>query len=162
MIENMSELKYVVGDATVPQGDGNKIIAHICNNCGQWGGGFVVPLGKRYPVAKDSYKKWYQDGDDFGLGYTQFTWQDDELCVANMVAQDNTKQFYGPPIRYDALEKCLNDVAFLALTCEAIVHASYWDWFGRRELGCGRAVVTKMFGGCGCCRRCLRFTKSRG
>lgn len=35
-------VQYLKGDATYPQGDGPKIIAHICNDAGGWGKGFVL------------------------------------------------------------------------------------------------------------------------
>ena len=54
-----SELFYSTGDATLPQGRGPGIIAHVCDDIGQWGKGFVLPLGKRYPDAEKQYRKWY-------------------------------------------------------------------------------------------------------
>src|SRR5262245_8320884 len=38
----MTAITYVKGDATSPQADGNKIIAHVCNDVGKWGKGFVL------------------------------------------------------------------------------------------------------------------------
>ena len=40
----MSEIHYTTGDATRPATDGRNIIAHICNDIGGWGKGFVGPL----------------------------------------------------------------------------------------------------------------------
>jgi O-acetyl-ADP-ribose deacetylase (regulator of RNase III) len=40
----MKPIEYVQGDATRPQGPGNKIIVHICNDVGGWGKGFVLTL----------------------------------------------------------------------------------------------------------------------
>ncbi|GGJ45802.1 hypothetical protein GCM10010121_066360 [Streptomyces brasiliensis] len=45
----MSEIKYVRGDATVPSGKGVKAIAHVCNDVGGWGKGFVLALSRRWP-----------------------------------------------------------------------------------------------------------------
>jgi hypothetical protein len=42
-----SPIAYHVGDATMPVGDGPKILVHICNNIGAWGRGFVVALSRR-------------------------------------------------------------------------------------------------------------------
>lgn len=33
----MKEIKYVIGDATDPRGDGLKYICHVCNDIGVWG-----------------------------------------------------------------------------------------------------------------------------
>lgn len=51
----MIPIKYVIGDATEPQGTGRKIIAHVCNDCGGWGAGFVLALSaKDYrPESRD-------------------------------------------------------------------------------------------------------------
>jgi O-acetyl-ADP-ribose deacetylase (regulator of RNase III) len=45
----MNEISYLQGDATSPQAKGNKIIAHICNDLGRWGKGFVLAISKRWP-----------------------------------------------------------------------------------------------------------------
>ncbi|PSL41287.1 hypothetical protein CLV51_1211 [Chitinophaga niastensis] len=39
---------YFKGDATKPLGSANKIIAHICNDIGGWGKGFVTAISKRW------------------------------------------------------------------------------------------------------------------
>jgi hypothetical protein len=41
------QIQYIAGDATAPIGDGNKIIAHVCNDIGAWGAGFVLAISKR-------------------------------------------------------------------------------------------------------------------
>jgi hypothetical protein len=51
-----SLLKYVIGDATSPQGTGNKIIVHICNDIGGWGLGFVLALSKRWKAPEIQYR----------------------------------------------------------------------------------------------------------
>ena len=38
----MATIHYIKGDATQPQAKGNKVIAHICNDLGGWGKGFVL------------------------------------------------------------------------------------------------------------------------
>ena len=38
----MTNIAYVQGDATQPQGTGARIIVHICNDIGGWGAGFVL------------------------------------------------------------------------------------------------------------------------
>lgn len=68
------ELFYGTGDATLPLGNGQCIIAHVCNDIGGWGKGFVRPLGKRYPKAEAEYRAWFQRKTDppFALGQVQF------------------------------------------------------------------------------------------
>ncbi|WP_422664384.1 hypothetical protein [Streptomyces mirabilis] len=40
----MSEIMYVRGDAATPSAKGVKLIAHVCNDIGGWGKGFVLAL----------------------------------------------------------------------------------------------------------------------
>ena len=55
----MAKIHYIIGDATLPieTEAENRLIVHCCNTLGAWGAGFVVPLGERYPSAKEEYKK---------------------------------------------------------------------------------------------------------
>ena len=62
------ELFYRTGDATLPQGRGPGVIAHICNDLGQWGKGFVLPLGKRYPDAEKHGKPVTETVGFLGIG----------------------------------------------------------------------------------------------
>ena len=43
----VTPLRIIKGDATRPQASGPKIIAHICNDLGGWGKGFVVAISRR-------------------------------------------------------------------------------------------------------------------
>ena len=76
---------YKVGDATSPEGDGPIVIAHICNNVGAWGAGFVLALSKKWAEPEHTYHN-YQPRD---LGTTMFIPVEDNINVANMIAQDN-------------------------------------------------------------------------
>lgn len=49
-------INYVTGDATKPQGDGIKIIAHICNNRKGWGKGFVLAISRRWAEPERIYR----------------------------------------------------------------------------------------------------------
>lgn len=131
-------IKYVTGDALEPQGEGNKIIAHICNNKGGWGRGFVVALSKKWDLPEKSYRRWAKnpnDMPDFTLGMTQLVQVEDDICVCNMIGQHDTRP-YGdiPPIRYDRVRQCLNKLAAYAEKQEASVHLP--------RIGCGLAGGT--------------------
>lgn len=134
-------ISYVKGDATRPIGMGPKVIAHICNDRGGWGRGFVVAVSKQWPEPEDEYRKWAKS-TGFGLGAVQFVRVQPGLHIGNMVAQEG----YGrgnrnphrtdepdakPPIRYDALEKCLSRVAVWARANGVTVHMP--------RIGCGLA-----------------------
>ena len=115
-------MKYVEGDLFnhVPaQDDTITIIAHVCNNIGAWGAGFVIPLARRYPNARTLY---HEASGDLKLGWTQFVTSDDgKVVVANMVGQEGVGPTFDendkmiPPIRYDALSSCMKAVRDSAL-----------------------------------------------
>ena len=52
----MMNIQYVKGDATTPQGDGHKIIVHVCNDLGKWGKGFVLAISKRWKEPEATYR----------------------------------------------------------------------------------------------------------
>jgi O-acetyl-ADP-ribose deacetylase (regulator of RNase III) len=130
----MATIRYLTGDATQPQARGPRIIAHICNDRGQWGKGFVVALSRRWAEPEAAYLAWFQDraGNDFGLGAVQLVPVAPDLWVANMVAQHGmTAGPDGPPIRYEAVRNCLAKVAEMARERGASVHMP--------RIGCGLA-----------------------
>ena len=135
-------IHYNVGDATDPQTSGNKIIAHVCNNVGGWGRGFVLSVTKRWPTAERSYRDWYQMnpnifGDPelvpFRLGRMKLVRVNNDIWVANMIAQHGIllKDDGTPPIRYEALEDCLSELYIHAKSTSATVHMP--------RIGCGLA-----------------------
>ncbi|MFF5489601.1 macro domain-containing protein [Streptomyces virginiae] len=130
----MESLKIIAGDATNPQAKGPKVIAHICNDLGGWGKGFVLAISRRWPEPEREYRRWHREraGNDFALGAVQFVHVRADIWVANMVAQRGMRTGSGgPPIRYEALERCLNSVAEHALAHHASVHMP--------RIGCGLA-----------------------
>jgi O-acetyl-ADP-ribose deacetylase (regulator of RNase III) len=118
-------IKYVKGDATSPQGDGKKVIAHICNDIGAWGAGFVLALSKKWKHPENVYKSCYRSG--LVLGDIQIATVAQDIVVINMIAQSgiytklNDKNL--PPIRYDALERCLEKVNQYCIDYNATLHA---------------------------------------
>ncbi|MCJ1677831.1 macro domain-containing protein [Streptomyces sp. APSN-46.1] len=127
-------LKIISGDATCPQAKGPKIIAHVCNDIGGWGKGFVLAVSKRWPGPEARYRAWHRarSGNDFGLGAVQLVQVAPDVWVANMVGQRGTRTgSSGPPIRYEALERCLAALADHAVELGASVHMP--------RIGCGLA-----------------------
>jgi O-acetyl-ADP-ribose deacetylase (regulator of RNase III) len=55
------DIAYHTGDATRPVGRGNKIIAHVCNDQGRWGKGFVMAISARWPLPEEAYRKWFDE-----------------------------------------------------------------------------------------------------
>lgn len=134
-------IHYLKGDATVPQAKGPKLIVHICNTLGGWGAGFVLAISKRWAGPERWYREWHRvkkwsvmttklTGDkimlmtgDFALGAAQIIQVSPDTYVVNMIAQQGMKTgSNGPPIRYDALEKCLGHVNGYADSFKASVH----------------------------------------
>lgn len=107
------KIKYVQGDATLPQGDGRKIIGHVCNDAGAWGSGFVLSLSKRDRNPEREYRKWFMG--DYGdweprLGEIQLVSYDVAnqplTWVCNMIAQE-LRPVAGIPLKTWALRHCL-------------------------------------------------------
>lgn len=116
-------ITYLKGDATSPQAAGPKIIAHICNDRGGWGRGFVLAVSKRWKDPEHYYRRWYHSKEGFELGAIQVVEVGQNLWVANMVAQYGYKTgSKGPPIRYDALGECLQQLATVATQRQASIH----------------------------------------
>ncbi len=130
----MNAIRYIQGDATQPQAKGNRVIAHICNDLGGWGKGFVVAISKRWPEPEAEYRAWHKSRskNDFGLGAVQLVQVEPFIWVANMVAQRGMKTgSNGPPIRYEAVRTCLRKLATEARRLEASIHMP--------RIGCGLA-----------------------
>ena len=119
----MKEEQYIIGDATRPKGSGNKIIAHVCNDIGGWGRGFVLAVSRRWKKPEEEYRRWHAQRNDFALGEVQLVEVESGLWVANMVGQHDIHTRGGvPPVRYEALEQCLTKLALLAREHHASVH----------------------------------------
>lgn len=130
----MKTIKYLKGDATAPQVEGNKIIVHICNDIGGWGKGFVLAISKKWPEPEKSYREWYKNNadNDFALGSTQLIQVSKDVFVGNMIAQQGLNRVDNiPPIRYDAVKSCLSKIAVEADRLNASVHMP--------RIGCGLA-----------------------
>lgn len=129
--DDRTKINYVVGDATCPIGDGEKIIAHVCNNKGGWGAGFVLALSKKWRDPEVCYRS-AALSNDLLLGKTMFVTVEPGVVVANMVAQNGYKSSENPcPLDYLALDICLENVCDLANEIGASVHMP--------RIGCGLA-----------------------
>lgn len=56
-------ISYRTGDATSPQ-ERPAVIAHVVNDVGAFGAGFSGALAQRYPLARQSYRQWFQGAYD--------------------------------------------------------------------------------------------------
>lgn len=96
----------------------NCIIAHVCNNMGGWGSGFVVPLGRNYPKAREEY----YNNTSYILGHTQLVEisQISKVYVANMIAQTLGGK---RPLYYNHLARCMDQVRDYAKAFEVKIYA---------------------------------------
>lgn len=115
----MNEIRHVVGDATAPARDAGElvIIAHVVNDQGRWGRGFVMALSHQDDGPERAYRRWHATGrserdKSFGLGAIQivpFGPATSKLWVANLVAQRGWRRGGDDPQALDpeALRTCL-------------------------------------------------------
>ncbi|MFJ8079558.1 macro domain-containing protein [Streptomyces sp. NPDC096205] len=130
----MSEIVYVRGDATVPSVKGAKVIAHVCNDIGGWGKGFVLALSRRWPQPEAAYRAWHRERarNDFGLGAVQLVQVGPHVWVANMIGQRGIRTgSKGVPVRYEAIDAALDRLAGPVSELGASVHMP--------RIGCGLA-----------------------
>lgn len=133
------EIKYVIGDATNPIGDGKKIIVHICNDLGGWGKGFVLAISKRWSAPEQAYRSLRNTLAAYCLGKVQLVDVTDDIVVANMIAQRGSITHRSvndiknniPPIRYGAVRACLAQVNDYAYKNNCTIHMP--------RIGCGLA-----------------------
>lgn len=123
-------IHYVKGDATDPKTPGTKILAHVCNDLGLWGKGFVMSVSARYPQCKDDYLSWPYG---YNQGEVIFTKISEEFYIAHMIAQRGIKSYVNPiPLLYTSLKRCLLRVANFAKGMKKpSIHMPY--------IGCGLA-----------------------
>ncbi|EFL37847.1 macro domain-containing protein [Streptomyces fungicidicus] len=133
----MSGITYVRGDATVPSVKGVKIVAHVCNDIGGWGKGFVLAVSRRWPEPERAYRTWHREraSNDFALGALQLVRVERYVWVANMIGQRGVRTgSKGVPVRYEAIGTALGLLAGRATELNASVHMP--------RIGCGLAGGT--------------------
>lgn len=127
-----NDITYLTGDATQPVGEGTKIIAHVCNNLGKWGRGFVLAISRRWPIVRQTYLTLHTPGTTIPVGTVQMVKVENDIIIANLIAQNGLRSRTNPvPLQYLSLEICLGQVATEALSQHASVHMP--------RIGCGLA-----------------------
>jgi len=133
----MIPIRYIQGDATRPQGEGIKVIAHICNDVGLWGAGFVLAITAEFGNEPErQYRKWQKNppaNRPFALGQIQIVPVRHDVYICNMIAQHGIKDVSGrPPISYEWLCVCLERLAAFVFPLDGVsVHMP--------RIGCGLA-----------------------
>jgi O-acetyl-ADP-ribose deacetylase (regulator of RNase III) len=132
----MNEIIYLNGDATHPKSSGPVIIVHICNDVGGWGAGFVLAISKRWSEPERRFRAWFKKENpadpEFGLGKVQIVDVEPGVMIANLIGQHGLKRSGSTaPIRYEAVEQGLREIAGVALKNGASIHMP--------RIGCGLA-----------------------
>jgi len=123
----MSQITYVTGDlfnyAKLHNNPKPELIylCHIVNNLGVFGSGFVIPLGKMYPEAKQRYLDSY---NDYSLGNCQYV-KTQGIYVVNMFAQDGISNYAKnknvKPFQYGYFAECLLDLRDTILPKDEVI-----------------------------------------
>jgi len=115
-------IHYLVGDATKPRGEGQKIIAHIVNDKSKkWGAGFGYAVTDKWPKVAKDFSRWATK-ENLNLGNYHFYDISEDLHIFHMVAQHGYGPSASPRIRYRALSSCLDSLSKIALKLSATVH----------------------------------------
>lgn len=91
-------------------------------------------MSRRWPQPERDYRDWHgrRADNDFGLGAVRLVQVETDVWVANMIGQHGIKRGSGgPPIRYDAVERCLTTLGAEAGRIGTSVHMPL--------IGCGLA-----------------------
>lgn len=131
--DDVKSVRYVMGDATRPVGEGPKVIVHVCNDLGKWGKGFVLALSRRWKEPELAYKASFVSLPHPALGDVQFVRVEQGIVVANLIGQRGvaTRATKTPPVRYEAIREGLAKIAEHARASNASVHMP--------RIGCGLA-----------------------
>ena len=127
-------IQYVQGDATSPIGTGKRIIAHVVNDRGGWGRGFVVALSEKWTAPEEKYREWFKKQRRFKLGEIQIVHVEPNVSVVNMLAQSGFRSDGTRPLNLLALEKCLVKLCSYARVDRSTVHMP--------RIGCGLGGAT--------------------
>ena len=92
-----------------------------------------MAISKRWKKPENQYREWFKSKDGFKLGKVQFVQVEEDLWVANLIGQHkiNKDENGNAPIRYDAIEQGLEEVASFAIENKANIHMP--------RIGCGLA-----------------------
>jgi len=121
------KIETKTGSATSARPSANGvIIAHLNNNIGGWGKGFVLAVNDLSAIPRKAYKECSQRHlKNIPLGETQFCEVEPNLWVANMIAQnglDKSKVADGCLVDYNGLQKCLKTVFQRAVVLKCNIH----------------------------------------
>lgn len=146
----MAKLRYRRGDATQPGLYTTCIIAHVVNNAGKWGKGFTGVLSRRWPQVETHYRNM----SDYQLGTIDTMHVEDidpinSIYVVNMIAQHDIRRSRTgvAPIRYQALNQCLQKLGEWAKNLDFHLQTQYQDFDSSYVTICGPRFGAGLAGG---------------
>jgi O-acetyl-ADP-ribose deacetylase (regulator of RNase III) len=113
----MSQIHYVIGDATDPLSTGPRVLAHGCNDVGAWGAGFTRALSNRWPHVENEYDRLIRalPRSERGGKVADLVQVETTLWVAHIVTQQGLIDRHNPtPVKYDWIERGLNTLGRIA------------------------------------------------
>ncbi|HEV2331044.1 MAG TPA: ImmA/IrrE family metallo-endopeptidase [Verrucomicrobiae bacterium] len=122
--KSLTNVNFVIGDATKLGGSGPQLLVHVVNDkTPNWGAGFGLAVRETWPPIQEEFRSWVSSdrlrlrlGNIFVARVTQ------DFFVAPMICQHGYGHSERPRIRYAALKDCLRKVATAALELKATVH----------------------------------------
>lgn len=119
-----AEVNVVKGDATIPRGEGPRILAHVVNDKAVlWGAGFGLAVRRKWPQVQAAFQEWATiNPSKFRLGNVFMSQIDSDVTAFQMICQHGYGASPKPRLRYSALHSCLEQLAQTAKDKGASVH----------------------------------------
>lgn len=116
-------IRQIIGDATQPIGEGDKIIVQVVNSSAALGSGFGKAISKKYPETKNELNTWKADKSRFKLGNIQMIRVKDDTWVCQLFAQKGLiRSETEIPLKYWALRESLIKLSNEAEDMNASIH----------------------------------------
>jgi IrrE N-terminal-like domain len=119
-----AKVRFLQGDATQPQGNGLRVVAHIVNDkTPNWGVGFGKAVRDAWPEVQSAFRKWALSSSDLlRLGNVYHTQVTNNTTFFQMICQHGYGPSPKPRLRYAALKECLDQLAAFSVREKATVH----------------------------------------
>ncbi len=119
----VSPIHMVRGDALLPRGSGERILAHIVNDqTPNWGAGFGRALQTKWPLAHRGFRNFFEQARGPKLGRTYLSRVTEDTLAFQMICQRGYGPSAGPRLKYGFLQKCLEQLRDAAIQNNATVH----------------------------------------
>src|SRR5205809_3784720 len=88
-IAKAPSIRYLIGDASEPRGNGLRIIAHVVNDkTSNWGRGFALAVARKWPSVATEFQEWATSNKgNLSLGKSHLSEVTENLGIFHMIAQ---------------------------------------------------------------------------